>query len=328
MVGKALFLLCIAVVQGVLWYSADSRKGILGGPVEVQKILAADIALPRAVLSDVPFLREEKARDAALAAQGQLLPSSAEESAALRATGNPLGVLAGSPGVVIYHVKKGDTLSGIASRFGISLRTVVAANPEVRARALHIGQSLYILPVAGVVYTVLPGDTLASIAKKFDVTVKELRQYNHTLESEGLRPGIKLAIPGVVPEIKADRSYAKARRYFVQPAQGLNWGKLHPKNAVDIANACGTEVDAAAEGLVVDIGRKGWNSGYGHYVTIEHPNGAKTKYGHLGEISVAIGDYVAQGQRIAEMGNTGNVHGPTGCHLHFEVYGMANPFVR
>ncbi|RMD62521.1 M23 family metallopeptidase [Candidatus Parcubacteria bacterium] len=328
LVGKALFLLCVAVLQGILWYGADSRKGILGGPVETKKVLAADIAPPRAVLSDIPFLREEEARDAALAMQGQLLPSSAEESATLRAPGNPLGVLAGSPGVVIYHVKKGDTLSGIANRFGISLRTVTAANPEVRARALHIGQSLYILPVAGVVYTALPGDTLEGIAKKFGVAADAIRQYNRTLENEGLRPGMKLAIPGVVPEVKAGRSYAEARRYFIQPTQGLNWGKRHSRNAVDIANACGTEVDAAAEGLVVDVGRKGWNSGYGHYVTIEHPNGAKTKYAHLGEIVVAIGDYVAQGQKIAEMGNTGNVHGPTGCHLHFEVYGMANPFVR
>ena len=43
---------------------------------------------------------------------------------------------------------------------------------------------------------------------------------------------------------------------------------------------------------------------------------------------VWVGDYVLQGDLIAYIGNTGNTHGPTGCHLHFDVLGARNPFVR
>jgi murein DD-endopeptidase MepM/ murein hydrolase activator NlpD len=113
------------------------------------------------------------------------------------------------------------------------------------------------------------------------------------------------------------------------PTEGFNWGILHNQNAVDIANSCGTPVDAAAEGLVVDeSGNDVWSSGYGRYVIIEHPNNTKTRYAHLEKVAVSIGDYVTQGSQIGTMGNTGNVHGPTGCHLHFEIYGAANPFAK
>jgi len=116
-----------------------------------------------------------------------------------------------------------------------------------------------------------------------------------------------------------------AKSYFVFPARGFNWGKLHPNNAVDIANSCGTAIVAAAEGLVTDISMDAWGGGYGHYVVIAHLNGTKTRSAHLDEIFVAIGQYVKQSELIGTMGRTGDA---TGCHLHFEVEGAANPFAR
>ncbi|MEK7451508.1 MAG: M23 family metallopeptidase [Patescibacteria group bacterium] len=116
--------------------------------------------------------------------------------------------------------------------------------------------------------------------------------------------------------------------YFIIPAAGWNWGGLHNNNAVDIANSCGTPVYAAAEGLVIETASNGWNSGYGAYVKIEHPNGAKTVYAHLGKTAVSEGKYVNQGKLIGNIGNTGNTHGPTGCHLHFEVRGAENPLAK
>jgi murein DD-endopeptidase MepM/ murein hydrolase activator NlpD len=109
------------------------------------------------------------------------------------------------------------------------------------------------------------------------------------------------------------------------PAEGFNWGRLHDRNAVDIANTCGTEIHAAAEGLVIDATADSWNFGYGRYLIIEHPNGTKTRYAHLEKLIASIGDYVAQGEVIGAMGQTGEA---TGCHLHFEVDGAQNPFAR
>lgn len=115
---------------------------------------------------------------------------------------------------------------------------------------------------------------------------------------------------------------------FIIPTAGWNWGGLHDNNAVDIANSCGTPVYAAAEGLIIEKASSGWNSGYGAYIKIEHPGGAKTVYAHLSKTTVSEGKYVGQGELIGNIGNTGNTHGPTGCHLHFEVRGAKNPLAK
>lgn len=142
------------------------------------------------------------------------------------------------------------------------------------------------------------------------------------------------AIKAVVALADPESSTKKAPvRYFIQPASGKNWGVLHDHNAVDIANSCGTPVIAAAEGTIVSdsslgTGESGWNGGYGRFILIKHPNGTKTRYAHLSKIEVAVGGEVEQGQEIGKIGNTGHVDGVTGCHVHFEVIGGANPFVR
>ena len=84
----------------------------------------------------------------------------------------------------------------------------------------------------------------------------------------------------------------------------------------DIANPVGTAVYAAAAGTVV---RRGWNvvpGRTGNALVVSHGGGVYTYYGHLNTFRVANGATVSAGQRIADMGATGNVTGP---HLHFEV---------
>ncbi|MEK7593423.1 MAG: M23 family metallopeptidase [Patescibacteria group bacterium] len=121
--------------------------------------------------------------------------------------------------------------------------------------------------------------------------------------------------------------------YFSPPTYGWNWGVIHDNNAVDIANRCGTPVYAANEGLAVPDeklgnGDSGFNNGYGIFILIEHPNGTKTRYAHLSKTVVEPGVSVSKGELIAYMGNTGNTHGPSGCHLHFEVLGAENPLAK
>mgnify|MGYP001559735069 FL=1 len=113
--------------------------------------------------------------------------------------------------------------------------------------------------------------------------------------------------------------------YFSMPADGFNWGKLHPHNAVDIANACGTPITASAEGLVNETSLGLQDMGYGNYILISHPNGTETRYAHLEKISVSVGQYVKKGELIGKMGRTGNA---TGCHVHFEIIDAANMFAR
>jgi len=127
----------------------------------------------------------------------------------------------------------------------------------------------------------------------------------------------------------SDADMTNTKGYFIFPTTGLNWGDLHSYNAVDIANHCGTPVYAAASGIAtLAIGNNAWNSGYGNYIKIQHPNGSLTLYAHLSVVNIKEGQSVTQGQVIGAMGNTGNVTGPTGCHLHFEIRGMTNPFAK
>lgn len=114
---------------------------------------------------------------------------------------------------------------------------------------------------------------------------------------------------------------------FMTPTTGKNWGRLHGNNGVDIADGCGKMIYAADEGMVVESAANGnWNGGYGNYVVIKHPNNVQTKYAHTKKNLIKVGSYVLQGDPIALIGNTGFVHGITGCHLHFEVLGARNPF--
>jgi murein DD-endopeptidase MepM/ murein hydrolase activator NlpD len=103
---------------------------------------------------------------------------------------------------------------------------------------------------------------------------------------------------------------------------GWRWGRMH--KGIDIAGPVGTPIVAAASGVVTYAG---WNSGgYGYLVEIQHPDGSMTLYGHNNRILVQVGQQVAQGQQVSEMGSTGYSTGP---HLHFEVHpsgkGAVNP---
>lgn len=86
----------------------------------------------------------------------------------------------------------------------------------------------------------------------------------------------------------------------------------------DVSNSTGTGVYAAAAGTVV---RRAWGGGLtgrtGNALVVSHGSGQYTYYGHLSAYRVALNATVAAGQRIADMGATGNVTGP---HLHFETH--------
>lgn len=90
-------------------------------------------------------------------------------------------------------------------------------------------------------------------------------------------------------------------------------GKKAWHAGMDIAAASGAPVAACWDGTVVFAGAKG---GYGNVVEVEHPGGWKSVYGHLRSYSVKVGDTVAAGGKIAEVGSTGRSTGP---HLHFEL---------
>ena len=92
---------------------------------------------------------------------------------------------------------------------------------------------------------------------------------------------------------------------------GQRWGRPH--NGVDFAAPNGTPIHTTADGTVSFAG---WEGAYGRLIKIRHAFGIETRYAHLSKIRVKKGQRVSRGDRIGDMGNSGN---STGTHLHYEV---------
>ncbi|MFN8454737.1 MAG: peptidoglycan DD-metalloendopeptidase family protein [Anaerolineae bacterium] len=229
-----------------------------------------------------------------------------------------------------YQVESGDTIYGIAAKFGLDPETVIWSNPDLEKAPdiLSIGQELRILPVNGVYHQVGQGDTLDKIASTFKVDVSAILNYplnqlnpdNPVITTGewlvvpgGSKPFIPRTVTAYTGEIPADASVGTGA--FDWPASGTIYQGYFPWHpAIDIAAYIGAPVLAADSGYVIV---SGWdNSGYGYHVVIDHSDGYQTLYAHMNAIYVETGQSVAKGQQLGEMGNTGNATGP---HLHFEV---------
>lgn len=100
---------------------------------------------------------------------------------------------------------------------------------------------------------------------------------------------------------------------------GSRWGRIH--GGLDFGMPIGTPIYASDGGTVT---RASYFAGYGLCVEVTHNNGTFTRYGHCSAVKCKVGDKVAQGQKIALVGNTGNSTGP---HLHFEIHPHGGEYV-
>lgn len=238
--------------------------------------------------------------------------------------------------ISVYVVREGDSLSQIAQMFGVTANTILWANDLVRASAIKPGDSLIILPIAGVRHVVKKGDTVSSIAKKYEGDIEEILSYNQLASASDISVGDTIVIPGgalhaepVKATVATKRSSnakttATAGSGLLHPIPGaIKTQGIHGYNAVDWGAGIGTPVRAAAGGTVLVAKSSGWNGGYGNYIVVRHANGVQTLYAHLSRLDVGVGDSVAAGESIGASGNSGRSTGP---HLHFEVRGGKNPF--
>ncbi len=261
------------------------------------------------------------------------------EKALLAETG-PSGTIANvsdhkptSGQIALYVVRKGDTLSEIATMFGVTVNTIMWANGTEKATSIQPGETLVILPISGIRHTVKKGETLAGITKKYKGDISEVLEYN------GLSKGATLAVGDIITipdgEIAATRSVTSTTStyrgggpsysgYYTNPLPGgVKTQGIHGYNGVDIGAPYGTPIVAAASGTVIISKDYGWNGGYGHYIVIRHDNGTQTLYSHNSSNIVEAGQSVVQGQVIGYVGSTGR---STGNHVHFEIRGAKNPF--
>ncbi len=250
--------------------------------------------------------------------------------------------------IVDYIVEAGDSLGSIASKFLISVNTLLWENNLTTNSYLHPGDRLRILPVTGISHVVKRGDTLSKIAALYNGTVQDIVRQNQ-LKPDGsdLVAGEKIIIPNgvklakqvaITPPKSVVRVATPPGSRQVPSVSGFVWpSAAHvvtqyftwQHHGVDIAGGSFSTPNYAAKAGVVIKSQCGWNSGYGCEVIIDHGGGIKTLYGHNSKLLVSVGEHVEAGQTIGLMGNTGNVRGRTGIHLHFEVWVnnvRTNPF--
>lgn len=231
--------------------------------------------------------------------------------------------------IITYTVEKGDTISTIAQKFGVSEDTIRWAN-DLTTDRLTVGDELKILPVSGMSHKVARGDTVYTIAKKYDTEPQQIINFPFNdfadpevftlsegttiIVPEGIKPKAPVRSPRIAPQLIPD-TIAQGSAGFLWPAAGnITQYPVWYHNAVDIANKAAPPVGAAKKGKVMYSGCV--RGGYGCHIILSHEGNLETLYAHLQEMYVSLGQEVSQGQLIGKMGSTGR---STGTHLHFEV---------
>lgn len=249
--------------------------------------------------------------------------------------------------VITYTVQPGDTVFGIAEKFGLTPHTIYWANSEILHDNPHMlwpDMVLNILPVNGVYHTVSEGESVASIADKYNVDPEVLyNEWNDLEEDQPLQAGMHLVIPGGTREFLVWQlpRYSdlhgsaavgsgvcalppvglRGNGWFTWPTAGRRisgWTFHDPRNpphaGIDIGLRTGDPIYAADNGVVAYAGWNDW--GYGYLIVLDHGTGYQTYYAHLSAIWVVCGQSVYQGAAIGAGGSTGRSSGP---HLHFEI---------
>ena len=233
--------------------------------------------------------------------------------------------------IITYAVERGDTISTIARKFGISEETVKWTN-DLTNDNITVGDELKILPVTGISYKVTKGDTVYSIAKRFDTIPQKIVDFPFNdfanLETFSLVEGQILIVPdGIKP---SEKPSIRREVYLVQgpvsvssagftwPVQGYvsqfsSWYHM----AIDIVSPVGTPIVSAQNGRVIKISTGVWDGGYGNNVVIDNGAGYQTLYAHMSSVNVSIGQDVVSGKTV--IGGVGNTGRSTGAHVHLEV---------
>ncbi|WP_295085593.1 M23 family metallopeptidase [Ruminococcus sp.] len=250
----------------------------------------------------------------------------------------------------VYIAKRGDTAVTIAEQYNMDLAKLEELNPEITSNCrkgmlvnvietesyLPIQYVREISPVTFLDYETIEVETSSLNAgtrdviargqrgeklSNIEVTYVDGKEYSRKTISTKItkQPVVeKIGIGIYAARPDSPSTVLTGSGEFGWPVDGgyVSDPFLSDRNhkGMDIAANTGTEIYAAADGVVVSAG---WNSGgYGYFVQLGHTDEYQTVYGHMSTVLVSDGQEVSRGQLIGKVGSTGDSTGP---HCHFEV---------
>jgi len=212
-----------------------------------------------------------------------------------------------------YRVQRGDTLSNIARKQGVSMTALARWNSLSNPDQIDVNQVLRVTPPAG-------GDLRTEAASRIVASpsgsASRKPSSQQAQAASGTPRATRRAAPSTTPVPATAPSGPPASRTIALawPANGAVVARFDGSRSkgIDIAANLGDPVTAAAAGEIAYVGQL---RGYGNLLIIKHSNGFLTSYGHLQGFDVREGQTVASGKQIATVGATES----TRPLLHFEL---------
>lgn len=156
--------------------------------------------------------------------------------------------------------------------------------------------------LAGLSHKAAPAADLRRVSRAVQTLSQKLRDYEAVIGRQSPTPPHGSPVRGVISSRYGMRIHPRSKRW-----------KMH--HGVDLAVPVGTPVVVTADGWVSRIGED--RTGWGLFVEVVHPASRfLTRYAHLSNVHVRVGEPVRRGRVIARSGNSGSSTGP---HLHYEV---------
>lgn len=230
-----------------------------------------------------------------------------------------------------HKVVRGDTLVTIAQRYNVSPETIVGMNPSLQNGSLpSVGSELQIAPYNGIVVQVPQGQTWRQVATRYKVRPDTLFEVNGCQKNPRIVfvPGVNWSPNGSITQSSKPSTATVAVKLTGYPLSQVtevalpygwqinpNTGEVFFHSGVDLLATVGTPVEAIAPGTVVFAKEQGT---YGNLVIINHNGGLQSRYAHLEQINVKVGQQVNKDQLIGTVGTTGQPSTKQ-PHLHFEM---------
>jgi murein DD-endopeptidase MepM/ murein hydrolase activator NlpD len=284
----------------------EQRANALGGetsttgaikPSRVAPPGAAERTRPSPINDTVIFVTPPD-REARL--HSRELPAAATQIAERATSGGLTGVLARiSLSLDNVEQKQSATLTNLEERIDTKARRMRSVLADLGVDSVKSRDGG---PVGGPFVPIKPPQAGASSFERqlyrVNVARAQIDRYTHTLVAVPVRKPI-------IGEVDMSSPFGMRMDPFL--------GRPAVHTGIDLRGDTGEPVRATATGRVTIAGREG---GYGNMVEINHGNGLASRYGHLSQIGVKVGQFVRIGETIGRIGSTGRSTGP---HLHYET---------